>query len=453
MSSTATITTSDQRDSNGFTQTKVTEKLIPKRGLKAGTFKGSCTRQAVVMLACFVNHIIVVGFTSALGVIYVELIREFDALRSEAALVQSLYLGITVSGGIVFSRLVYRYGPGICITLGMTFSALSVCISAFSVNIYMVIVFVGVLTALGTSITFMCDFIAISWAFKTHKRSALAFLTIASTVGQVTFPYLAEIFLEKYFWNGALLLFSGVMLHTLPSGLLVHLSKHILEAQNADSPSETKTFNCVSIFKNCNMFFVVFIMLVMDIGASVEYYFTVDLSEMRGFDREVGASFLSILGFSSLFGRVTGTILLATCVNIRATSHYSHSLALFGVAHFVVIYFKQYIGMLVGIIFQGFSTGVTVSVYPGFLIEQFGVDNFPLALASTNVMSGVLDVIVGFFGGFVADVTGGYDVMYYIAAASSGLGSLITVIIIIYHNSCFAGPSLSAQKEIISQID
>ena len=419
-------------NSNDSTPEYVTEQLIPKERFERqrSWFKGISSRRIVVMTACFINHIIVVGFTSALGVIYVELISEFDSLRSEAALVQSLYVGITIYGGIIFTKLVQKYGSGLSVALGMAFSATSVFISVFSFNIYTIIVFVGALCSLGTSITFMCDFIAVSWAFEKNKRTALAFLTIASTIGQVSFPLLAEAFLEKYFWNGTLMLFSGILLHGLPLGLLVHFSNHILKGTNSKEDSDAKTLNCFGIFKSLNTAFVIFIMLIIDVGGAVEYYFTVDLSVMRGFGRETGATLLSLLGFASLFGRITGTVMLAACVNTGVTFHYTYSLIVFGVAYFLVIYIKEYTGMLVGVLHQGFSTGLTVSVFPGFLIEQFGADNFPVAIASTNVISGVFDIIIGFFGGLAADITGGYDLMYYIAAGSCGVGAFVTTVIL-----------------------
>ena len=112
----------------------------------------------------------------------------------------------------------------LCVAVGMTFAAISVFMSIFSINIYMIIVLVGVLSSFGTSIIFMCDFIAVSWTFETNRKTALAFLTTASTVGHVSCPVLAESLLERYFWNGTLMIFSSIILH----GLLLCLLKFFL---------------------------------------------------------------------------------------------------------------------------------------------------------------------------------------------------------------------------------
>lgn len=53
-------------------------------------------RSAAVMLGCLYINMSCFGMFSALGVVYVELISAFQCQRSEAALVQSLYLGLSL---------------------------------------------------------------------------------------------------------------------------------------------------------------------------------------------------------------------------------------------------------------------------------------------------------------------------------------------------------------------
>jgi len=48
------------------------------------------------MCACLYMQFLNSGAVIALGVVYVELIDDLGSLRSEAALVQSLYLGLSL---------------------------------------------------------------------------------------------------------------------------------------------------------------------------------------------------------------------------------------------------------------------------------------------------------------------------------------------------------------------
>ena len=51
-------------------------------------------RGIIIMAACLYMPMSGFGMMSALGVVYVELLSAFQCLRSEAALVQSLFMGI-----------------------------------------------------------------------------------------------------------------------------------------------------------------------------------------------------------------------------------------------------------------------------------------------------------------------------------------------------------------------
>ena len=59
----------------------------------------SRTRKAAVLVCCVILHLLSGGTGYALGVIYVELIRVFNSPRTDAALVQSIYMGIMTAGG------------------------------------------------------------------------------------------------------------------------------------------------------------------------------------------------------------------------------------------------------------------------------------------------------------------------------------------------------------------
>ncbi|WAR16970.1 hypothetical protein MAR_031564 [Mya arenaria] len=63
------------------------------------SLQASFGRRSAIMVACLALQFIAVGYGYGLSVMYVEIIRVFDAPRSEAALTQSLYFGIMTGGG------------------------------------------------------------------------------------------------------------------------------------------------------------------------------------------------------------------------------------------------------------------------------------------------------------------------------------------------------------------
>ena len=125
------------------------------------------------------------------------------------------------------------------------------------------------------------------------------------------------------------MIFSSIILHGLPLGLLIHFSDRSLRSTLSRKGTEAKPLNYFDIFKRFSMILVICILLIIDVGMIVEYYFTVDLSVMRGFSQKPGATLLSLLGFASLFGRITGTVLLALHIQLnglwcRVLSCYLH---------------------------------------------------------------------------------------------------------------------------------
>ena len=383
-------------------------------------------QQIFILIGCFINHVLLLGLNHSLGVIYVDLIRDFDALRSEAALVQSVNLGTMLGSGILFTNAVERFGPGLCSLVGMSAAAVSLFISVFSTSIFMVIAFVGFTAGIGLGVTFLANFMAINETFKTRKRTAMAILTIATPVAQFSFPYITEFLLEKYYWNGTFLILSGFLLNNIPFSLLNYFNY----SSNASAERKviyyhSKSFS--SIFKQPAVVFVLVLMTLVDMGIIPQLLFTVDLAELRGYDRREGAVLYSYIGLTSFVGRLIATLLLNFLVNVSATFHYTHGLAVYGVAYLIVIFFKDYGRMTVGIVLQGYSSGLLVANFPGLMIEQCGADIFPKVLALSNVIDGVISIAGGFLGGFLADKTGGYDILYYLAAGCTEFGAVMTV--------------------------
>ena len=390
-------------------------------------------RQFIVMVSSLICQSVIVGVNNALGVIYVDLIRELKALRSEAALVQSVFFGTMLLGGVFFTGLIQKYGPGAGNIAGSLVLCISFLVGSFSVNIFMVIVFAGLLGGIGASISFLANFASIHMAFQTKKRTAMAILTLSSTLGQFCFPYIAEALLEYYYWKGSFLVLSGIMLQILPFGLLVHCSESTFEkirkASTTSTENQTKYYD---VLTNPVVVLITVIMLTLDIGIFTQQFFVVDLAEIRGFERIVGATFLSLMGLSSFAGRIIGLILLFALVNTGASVHYTYGLVLYGVAHFIVGYFTEYWPMLSGIVLQGLSSGLLVSNFPAVMMEQCGAEIFLKVLAIGNVVSGITDITGGFIGGLIADQTGGYELMYYIAAGFIESGALLMLAMLLH---------------------
>lgn len=385
-------------------------------------------RQAAVLVACMYMHLMSLGFTQFLGVVYVEFIRYFDAPRSLAALVQSLYQGMINIGGIAFSMSVARYGVGVPTIFASAFGAFTLLVTVFSVNIYMVIVFIGLLCGVAMSNNYLCAFVAVGWTFKTQRRSALGALTMATAAGQIVLPQIAEATISRYGWTGACMVASGLMLNAVPCGMILHFSRAYYVKEDLNNITNTNTPFCTCNSKR-DIAFVLFLIactLYPGTGA-VEMWFMVDLTVMRGYGRQAGTDLLSLLGIFGLCGRILGTFFMKFWPNVSSALPFAVAFEFFGLGHFLVMYLTSYAGMVGGSAVRGLAIGGLWSLQPGMLLELRGLARFPRSVAVCNFLSGTVQILSGYMGGSIADLTGGYDAAFYLAAVVAAFCGLLLV--------------------------
>ena len=405
--------------------------------LVARPARPSRARQTLILVACMYLHFTSLGFTVSLGVVYVELIRYFAAPRSIAAIVQSLYQGLTLLGGMLFSRVVRTRGVAIPTMTASVCGSLALVISSLSPSIYMVIVFIGLIGGLAMSVNYLSAFVAVGATFQSHRKTALAVLTMATAVGQTLLPYMVETLVAQYGWTGACIIAGGLMLNSLPCGLILYTSRKYfysdvnIGTQKVDTSSNetnAKVRMCVTRKEVACALFIIVSALYQGTGA-VESWFVVDLADMRGYGRQAGTALLSLLGLCGLGGRILGT----TCLAVRPTVSTSLPLAaaftVFGLGHFIVIYFTSYSGMLAGVIVRGLSIGCVMCFQPGMLLELGGIARFPQTVAVCNLFSGSSQILCGYLGGLTADLTGSYDLAFYIATGTAIVCAVCLIVI------------------------
>ena len=394
------------------------EELIPLMIKSKGIKRPSASRQICMLVACMYLHFMSLGFSFSLGVIYVELLRYFETEKSVATLVQSFYQGLTAMGGVAFSGAVTKYSAGGPVLVATTVGAGSLFLSAWSVNIYMVIACVGILGGLCMSVNYLCGFVVVGWIFQKNRRSAIAVLTMATAASQTVSPILIGALIDTYGWQGTMIIASGLMLNAIPCGLLLSKSRQYFNV--ADNRGEIRLKVC-----ECNtgqdIAFTIFVGVCAAYNGTgaVEAWFIVDLSTQRGYTRQAGTALLSVMGALGLVGRAVGTLFLKVCHSYSPTIPMAIAFISFAASHLLVISFTPYLAMLGGALLRGLSVGLLMALQQVMLLELRDIDRFPTALAICNCFIGISQIACGYLGGMIADVTGGYDLAFYIASGTA----------------------------------
>ncbi|XP_053392243.1 monocarboxylate transporter 3-like [Mercenaria mercenaria] len=390
------------------------------------------SRGVIVMAACMYMSLSSFGMASALGVVYVELISAFQCLRSEAALVQGLYMGITLGGGLLFRNIVTKYDTGACVMAAAAFAAVAMACGSLASDIGTVIALVGVVTALFASVNILVSSIVINWTFVNNRKFALGILTLGSTIGQTAMPYIADALIEAYSWSGCLLILSALAyLNSIPCGIIIHFSKRYFQTGRETKTKGDTTSVASFLTDSAFMVYMVSSFIFVTFGP-VELWFVVDVAVLKGFGVQSGATLLSLNGIFGFAGRIMYAVFLKFYSNTRPEIHMCYGFILWAVAHIGVIASPVYWGMFLSMILRGLSASIVIVFLPSLQLELRGSESFPTTVAVTNVIMGTGDIIGGYLGGYSVDVTGSYNLIFYIAAVGTvycGISMLIIYVI------------------------
>ena len=413
--------------STDLDNTRETTKLIQKKEMERGTTinnniekdnedsrEATAVRKAFVLVACLFLHFIAGGTSVALGVIYVDLIRVFDSPHSQAALVQSIFMGTMIGGGVFFTGVLQKKGTGLPVMIASSIAGIAFLASSFAPNVPTLIALVGAVGGLSMSVYYLSGFVTVGWIFRENRKTALALLTFGWTFGQILFPYISQFLVSFFQWNGSFVLISGFILNGIPCGLIMYTSRQFFLI--IKPPATTLKDTLSDCLQDYLFVFFLFAAFCFSSLSSVEMWFIPDLTVVRGFDRSIGAVLLSLLGIFGFIGRIIGTIFLKIFKRIESLVHAFYAIMLWGVAHFLLGYFHELWGLALGVLMRGLSAGITMAVMPGSQIELRGIERYPQTVAICNMISGVASMLGGLLGGVTVDLTGGYEFIFTLAA-------------------------------------
>ncbi|XP_053400074.1 monocarboxylate transporter 6-like isoform X2 [Mercenaria mercenaria] len=356
-----------------------------------------------------------------LSVMYAELIVVFNAKRSDAALVQSVYMGIATGGGIIFSGMIRKVGPGISIVIGSVVCCIGLLASSFATGLVTIIMCTGVISASGMCVCYLSAFMTVSWVFHENASFYLVSLMVGSSIGQFVIPIFYELFITEYSWSGAFIVIAGFGLQCIPFGLVIHFCKDYFvtgTVQHVKSKKQS-SFCDITLLKD----FVIWILWInfhlLALTGNAESWFIVDLMVSRGFSRQSGSVLVSAIGIASLIGRLMGGVLRLKCTKWPTLWHWLYLCPITAATHVLVVNFFNIWSIMGACIAYGISFGAIAAQAPAVMFEASGLDRYPQGMAMVNLMYGFGNVFSGLLGGYIRDTVGDYDIAFYIAAGTS----------------------------------
>ncbi|XP_045182836.2 monocarboxylate transporter 13-like [Mercenaria mercenaria] len=397
-----------------------------KQKLKRKYTTASKCRRTVVFVSCIVQIIICSGVGYGLSVMYAELVIVFNAKRAEAAVIQSLFMGLSGVSGIIFTGMIHKFGPGACIMFGGLVGCIGMFVCAFARGLILIILCTGIVAGTAFGLCYLAAFVTVGWMFKNSASFFLICLMAGISIGQFILPLLFESFISQYSWSGAFILVSAVSLNCIPGGLTIHYSDKFFI--NTKEMSGTKSnANCdVNFLKDIVMWIILVNCLLISMTVNVEAWFIVDHMVTRGFTRESGSVLVSTMGIGSLMGRVSGALLRLYC-KCPTFYHWVYLCVIIGGLHAVIINLNNFWALVAACIAYGITFATTGSQIPAIMFESVGLERYPQAMGMANLLCGVGELIGPFLGGYIYDIFGVYDTAFYAASAISAYISLATL--------------------------
>lgn len=174
----------------------------------------------VITFASFMCHFVADGIAFTFGVIYTELIVEFQGSKSATSWIGSLFAGMPLICAPIAGLMVNRYGCRLTTIIGGLITSVGLLISSFARSVEVMAISYGVIAGFGLSFVYVPASVIPSFWFE-KKRSFVTGIAKSGTgIGTFAMAPLMEYLIYEFSWRGALLILSGITLNLVFFGAL-----------------------------------------------------------------------------------------------------------------------------------------------------------------------------------------------------------------------------------------
>ncbi|XP_046558269.1 monocarboxylate transporter 14-like [Haliotis rubra] len=174
----------------------------------------------VCVVGSFYIHFIVIGLMQSFGVIYVELLDQFNSSRGETAWIGSLLSGLVLLLGPVGVVVLDLLGTRVTAILGAVLACVGCSVSFLAESLIFLYFSYGVIQGLGFNLMFITATVIVNQYFVKRRSLANALGSLGGGVGTLVLPPLLQVMMSEYTWRGALLITGGLVLNCAVFGTL-----------------------------------------------------------------------------------------------------------------------------------------------------------------------------------------------------------------------------------------
>lgn len=158
------------------------------------------------------------GFFLSFGVLFVDILEEFNSTRAETATIQSVQAAVVLCSEFFIGFVVDRYEPRVCGSAGVFVFAIAIATCYFAKSITFLVVTCGVVAGVSNCFFILSGMKIIARTFEgSTQLVALALLVTSSSIGGIPYPYFLRYLSDNYglIWTflitGCLMALSGFL--------------------------------------------------------------------------------------------------------------------------------------------------------------------------------------------------------------------------------------------------
>ncbi|XP_064461414.1 monocarboxylate transporter 12-like [Ornithodoros turicata] len=381
------------------------------------------------------------------GIVFITLISEFGASRETASWPFSLLGAVSNLFGVVSGFMIKSIPLRIVSLLGCTLTAAGILLCALFYNVTTIILFIGIITAIGQGMIFPSNMVAINTFFVKYRASGSGISYVGATLVSFVFPPILLLLHSTYGLRGTFLIVGGLTLNAIAGSIFITRPEDLLKPQQRGTPLKvlngtgssspgpeelskppqtlSSKFRANFVFVRRPIYYVIVITGVIYAYVLVLFNVTiVDYAVGKGFSKMESAMLLSCYGGGDLVGRIFSGQLSDRKV-CRRRDVMALAFLLTSGAMTAISLSKSLAPLATSSFLFGLASGSTIILFSVLLVEYFGVEHLPLAIGMHCLVNGLAALPRPKLIGYYKDKGGSYEGLYTLLAATSLVVSLV----------------------------
>lgn len=377
------------------------------------------TWSVVLLLSCFLQAGLVFGTLRSFGIFFPEFVDYFGSAASSVSWVTSCAVAVQQLMSPLGCALALQFGYRRVVVLGGFLSSLGMFFASFSSDLYQLYLSIGVVSGLGWALIFSPSMAAVTSSFSRRRTLATGFVLTGCGVFSFALTPLLQFLVETFSWRGAMLLLSGVTLHSVPCGALLRP----VSAEPPNPPQRSFLWGW-ELLRDWSFLRYCLAITLINAAYFVPYLHLVAHMRVRGVGERQAAMLMSLVGIADVIGRLFAGW-LADLTPKRILLHLSFWTGLTALVLGLLPLAFHALEMGAAAVAYGFCAGALTPGVFSCVPRVVGTEKVLPAIGLLQMVESVGGLLGPPVSGWLRDWTGDFSISFIICGVFLILGAII----------------------------